>query len=280
MDAHSVATCILQPTRDRFQLWLLVNRACTKRYLNYMGMLWERASAPEAKASVDRYAMGLTTGHTAAAAAGSSLGSESAAAAAVVKPSSAGAASWSAGQGTAEVAYLAAMEQLRGMETASPVHTSSGESPNRGTGPQDLQQSAALALGDQEPWAARGVKQQPAQAPWGQALGRAATGPGHQQAAASAAWAQAPAELGAALAAASSNLAAEKWLLPSQELLARLRQEMDFYEEESATPGTPSSLASAPSSTLSAPAQLVVAAADPRVRPQTDASSHTYLWCD
>eukprot|EP00891_Asterochloris_glomerata_P005587 jgi/Astpho2/5587/fgenesh1_pg.00079_%23_44_t len=84
----------VMPPQDRLQLWLLVNRACTKRYLNYMGMLWERASAPEAKASVDRYAMGLTAGRTAAAAAGSSLGSEAAAAAAVAKPSSAG---WSAG---------------------------------------------------------------------------------------------------------------------------------------------------------------------------------------
>ena len=274
MDDHSVAICALQPPRDRLQLWLLVNRACTKRYLNYMGMLWERASAPEAKASVDRYAMGLTTGRTAAAAASTSLGSESAAAAAVAKPSSAEAASWSAGRGTAEAAYLAAMEQLRGMETASPVHTSSGESPNRATGTQGLQQPAALALGDQEPWRAHGAKQQPAQATWGQALGRVAQGPGQQQAAASAAWAQAPAELGAAGASASSNLANENWLLPSQELLARLRHEMDFYEKESATPGTPSSMASAPSSTLSAPAQLVVAGTSPQVRPQPDACLH------
>lgn len=266
MDADSVALCVVQPPQDRLQLWLLVNRACTKRYLNYMGMLWERASAPEAKASVDRYAMGLTAGRTAAAAAGSSLGSEAAAAAAVAKPSSAG---WSAGQGTAEAAYLAAMEQMRGMVTASPVQTSSGESPNRATGTQGLQQPAAPAPGDQEPWRAHVAKQQPAQAPWGQALGRAAQGPGQQQAAASSAWPQALAELEAVGAAASSNLAAENWLLPSPELLARLRQEMDFYEEESATPGTPSSLASAPSSTLSAPGQLVVAGTSPRVRPST-----------
>ena len=251
-----------------------MNRACTKRYLNYMGMLWERASAPEAKASVDRYAMGLSTGRTAAAAAGSSLGSESAAAAADANPSSAGAASWSAGQATAEAAYLAAMEQMRGMVTASPVHTSSGESPNRATGTQGLQQPAALASGDQEPWRAHGAKQQPTQAPLRQALGRAAQGPGQQQAAASAAWVQVPAELGAAGAAASSNLADEDWLLPSQELLSRLRQEMDFYEEESATPGTPSSLASAPSSTLSAPGHLVVGGTTPQVRPQPYASLH------
>ena len=212
--------------------------------------------------------MGLTTGCTAAAAAGSSLGSESAAAAADANPSSAGAASWSAGQGTAEAAYLAAMEQMRGMVTASPVHTSSGESPNRATGTQGLQQPAALAPGDQELWRPQGAKQLPAQSPWGQALGRAAQGPGQQQAAAPAPWAQALADLGAAGAAASSSLAAEDWLLPSQELLARLRQEMDFYEEESATPGTPCSLASAPSSTLSAPGPLVVARTSPRVRPQ------------
>ena len=272
MGANSVALCVLQPPRDRRQLWLLVNRACTKRYLNYMGMLWERASAPEAKAPVDRYAMGLTTGRTAAAAAGSSLGSESAAAAADANPSSAGAASWSAGQATAEAAYLAAMEQMRGMATATPVHTSSGESAKRLTGTQGLQQPAALATGDQELWRAHGAKQQPAQASLRQALGQAAQGPGQQQAAAPAAWAQAPAELGAAGAAAGTSLAAEDWLLPSQELLARLRQEMDFYEEEPANPGTPTSLASAPSSTLSAPGQLSVARTSPRVRPQTDAS--------
>ena len=47
----------MQKVEDPLELWSIVSRACSKRYLLMMAKLWHRASVPEDRIAMDSYVL-------------------------------------------------------------------------------------------------------------------------------------------------------------------------------------------------------------------------------
>ena len=47
----------VQKVQDEVELWGIVRRACSKRYLLMMAKLWHRASVPEDRVAMDTYVL-------------------------------------------------------------------------------------------------------------------------------------------------------------------------------------------------------------------------------
>jgi len=48
---------LVQGVIDPVELWSIVSRACSKRYLLMMAKLWHRASVPEDRVAMDSYVL-------------------------------------------------------------------------------------------------------------------------------------------------------------------------------------------------------------------------------
>lgn len=48
---------VVQKVEDPVELWSIVSRACSKRYLLMMAKLWHRASVPEDRVAMDSFVL-------------------------------------------------------------------------------------------------------------------------------------------------------------------------------------------------------------------------------
>lgn len=51
------AVVVVQKVEDPVELWSIVSRACSKRYLLMMAKLWHRASVPEDRLAMDSFVL-------------------------------------------------------------------------------------------------------------------------------------------------------------------------------------------------------------------------------